>query len=320
MAPGPFPTLFCLRGQGASEILTPHCTQALLLPCPCLPAPAFSFLPPSPSSIMSGPSSSSASAIAPDTSSSAERPAPAEKPATAAHPPPQQPDPTLESNASQGRLAAAGPSAAAELARLKIRLKAALRQFPDFPSPGILFEDIMPLFADPKLHEDLVRALELHVSQVYEKPDVVVGLDARGFLFGPSLALRLGAGFVPVRKQGKLPGPCETAAYEKEYGSDFFQMQADGVKPGQKVLVVDDIIATGTLPLSCAHTQAQTHQPVPPQLTRPRWICLCCRLARKEARRHAAGLRLHPRTRLPAGTRQAGRARLHTAFQPRKIT
>jgi adenine phosphoribosyltransferase len=131
-----------------------------------------------------------------------------------------------------------------ELENLKIKLKQALRQFPDFPSPGILFEDIMPIFADPTLHESLIRALELHVSQS-QKPDVVVGLEARGFLFGPSLALRLGASFVPVRKQGKLPGPCETAGYQKEYGEDFFQMQGDAVKPGQKVLVVDDIIATG---------------------------------------------------------------------------
>ena len=72
-----------------------------------------------------------------------------------------------------------------------------------------------------------------------------MGLEARGFLFGPSLALRLGAGFVPVRKQGKLPGPTETASYEKEYGADFFQIQADAIKQGQKVLVIDDIVATG---------------------------------------------------------------------------
>ena len=79
-----------------------------------------------------------------------------------------------------------------------------------------------------------------------------MGLEARGFLFGPSLAMRLGAGFVPVRKQGKLPGPTETASYEKEYGQDFFQIQADGIKPGQKVLVVDDIVATGMQPVSIA--------------------------------------------------------------------
>lgn len=77
------------------------------------------------------------------------------------------------------------------------------------------------------------------------KPDVIVGLDARGFLFGPSLALRIGAGFVPVRKKGKLPGLTETASFEKEYGADFFQIQNDAIKEGQKVIVLDDIIATG---------------------------------------------------------------------------
>ena len=75
------------------------------------------------------------------------------------------------------------------------------------------------------------------------KPDVIVGLDARGFLFGPSLALRVGAGFVPVRKKGKLPGSTETVSFEKEYGTDFFQMQNDTIKAGQKVIVLDDIIA-----------------------------------------------------------------------------
>ncbi|MCJ1476320.1 adenine phosphoribosyltransferase [Lambiella insularis] len=135
-----------------------------------------------------------------------------------------------------------------QLSGLTMRLQRSLRQFPDFPSKGILFEDIMPIFADPHLHEDLIRALELHVEEHHgrgQRPDVIVGLEARGFLFGPSLALRLGAGFVPVRKQGKLPGPTETASYEKEYGPDYFQMQVDGIKPGQKVLIVDDIIATG---------------------------------------------------------------------------
>jgi adenine phosphoribosyltransferase len=149
-------------------------------------------------------------------------------------------------NASPTSGQSSNPARATELASLKIRLRAALRQFPDFPSPGILFEDILPIFADPTLHEALLRSLELHISEAYpQKPDVIVGVDARGFLFGPSLALRLGASFVPVRKQGKLPGPCETEAYQKEYGQDFFQMQADAVKKGQTVLVVDDIIATG---------------------------------------------------------------------------
>lgn len=78
-----------------------------------------------------------------------------------------------------------------------------------------------------------------------QKPDIVVGLEARGFLFGPSLALALGVGFVPIRKKGKLPGPTETAGYEKEYGKDLFEIQKDAIKQGQQVLIVDDIIATG---------------------------------------------------------------------------
>ena len=82
------------------------------------------------------------------------------------------------------------------------------------------------------------------------KPDIIAGLDARGFLFGPSLALRVGAGFVPVRKKGKLPGPTETASFEKEYGADFFQIQSDAIKEGQNVIVLDDIIATG-MPQIC---------------------------------------------------------------------
>jgi adenine phosphoribosyltransferase len=105
----------------------------------------------------------------------------------------------------------------------------------------------MPIFSSPKLHADLVKALELEVRAKFDKtPDVIVGLESRGFLFGPSLALRLDAGFVPIRKQGKLPGKLETEGYEKEYGTDFFQIQSDAIAKGQTVLVVDDIMATGT--------------------------------------------------------------------------
>lgn len=151
---------------------------------------------------------------------------------------------TATHDASRGQSAAAA-STAAELASTKIGLLGALRSFPDFPIPGIQFIDILPLFQDVSIHVALLRALELQVLESNVKPDVIVGLDARGFLFGPSLALRLNAGFVPVRKQGKMPGPCISAAYEKEYGTDYFQMQEGAIKPGQKVLVVDDIIATG---------------------------------------------------------------------------
>lgn len=166
---------------------------------------------------------------------------------TSSHPPSDHPDATTQPP-SGPRISASSTSSTAELASLKIRLRRALRQFPDFPSPGILFEDILPIFADPSLHEDLLRALQLQIQSQYaghDRPDVIVGLEARGFLFGPSLALRLGAAFVPVRKKGKLPGPTERAQYQKEYGTDEFEIQQHVIKPGQKVLVVDDIIATG---------------------------------------------------------------------------
>ncbi|KAK6214821.1 adenine phosphoribosyltransferase [Colletotrichum tabaci] len=147
---------------------------------------------------------------------------------------------------AQGRQPASAAAASSELASGKMKLKGALRHFADFPIKGIDFVDIMPLFLDPVVHQALGEILELQVKEAFESlPDVIVGLDARGFLFGPGMALRLGTGFAPVRKQGKLPGPCVTAEYQKEYGSDFFQMQQDAIKPGQKVLIVDDIIATG---------------------------------------------------------------------------
>lgn len=164
---------------------------------------------------------------------------------TSAHPPRDRSDAT---EAPKRHLSASSPSSSSELAHLRMRLHRSLRQYPDFPAKGILFQDILPLFADPLLHQSLIRALQLQVTDSFgqqQKPDIIVGLDARGFLFGPSLALELGVGFVPVRKQGKLPGTTETAAFEKEYGQDFFQIQSDGIKPGQLVIVVDDIIATG---------------------------------------------------------------------------
>ncbi|KAK9239087.1 phosphoribosyltransferase-like protein [Lipomyces kononenkoae] len=131
----------------------------------------------------------------------------------------------------------------------KALLKATLRQFEDFPAKGILFEDILPIFKKPHVFQGLIDAIkhqvETNFSTPESKPDVVVGLDARGFLFGPTLALQLGAAFVPVRKKGKVPGPTVEAEFVKEYGKDVFVMQADAIEPGQKVIIVDDIIATG---------------------------------------------------------------------------
>ncbi|KAH9843813.1 phosphoribosyltransferase-like protein [Rhodofomes roseus] len=130
-------------------------------------------------------------------------------------------------------------------------LKTLLRVHPDFPKKGINFLDIFPILRDPVAFESLITHLVYHLtSQTIprsssKKIDVIVGLDARGFLLGPIIAMRLGAAFVPVRKQGKLPGTCVTATYEKEYGADSFEMQEEGIKPGQNVVVVDDLIATG---------------------------------------------------------------------------
>jgi len=122
---------------------------------------------------------------------------------------------------------------------------------PDFPKKGILFLDIFPLFRNPLVFETLithlVHRLTSHTipASPSKKIDAVVGLDARGFLIGPVIALRLGAAFVPVRKQGKLPGKCVSAIYEKEYGADSFEMQLGSIQPGQNVVVIDDLIATG---------------------------------------------------------------------------
>jgi adenine phosphoribosyltransferase len=150
-------------------------------------------------------------------------------------------------DASAHRQPAAASSGSSQLASAKVILRENLRHFQDFPIAGIDFVDIMPLFSNPVAHATLLDALTLQIAETFTaaKPDVIVGLDARGFLFGPGLALRLGIPFAPVRKQGKLPGPCVTAEYIKEYGKDLFQMQDDAIKEGQNVLVVDDIIATG---------------------------------------------------------------------------
>ncbi|GAA5807971.1 hypothetical protein MFLAVUS_001352 [Mucor flavus] len=126
------------------------------------------------------------------------------------------------------------------------RLKTLLGTHEDFPQKGIVFKDMFPIFQDPTAVETLICNIVQHINATYaEKIDAVVGLDARGFLFGPLVALRLGAAFVPVRKQGKLPGDCAQAVYKKEYGEDIFEIQRDSLKEGARVIVIDDLIATG---------------------------------------------------------------------------
>ncbi|KAL2919042.1 adenine phosphoribosyltransferase [Polyrhizophydium stewartii] len=124
-------------------------------------------------------------------------------------------------------------------------IKNKIRPTADFPKKGILFQDIFPIFEDPKATESLVEHIINHLKETGTKVDVVVGLDSRGFLLGPWLANKLSAAFVPVRKAGKLPPPCHKVGYTKEYGTDYFEISQTAIKPGQNVLVFDDLIATG---------------------------------------------------------------------------
>lgn len=127
-------------------------------------------------------------------------------------------------------------------ARLDL-LNTLMRNVPDFPKPGILFKDITPMLADPKALHIVIDALAEHF--VGEKIDAVIGIESRGFIFGAALALRLNAGFVPVRKPGKLPAEVDKVAYTLEYGSNELEMHKDALRPGARVVVVDDLLATG---------------------------------------------------------------------------
>ncbi len=122
-------------------------------------------------------------------------------------------------------------------------LAAAIRDVPDFPKPGILFKDITPVLADAKLFAGAIDLLagDYKPGQV----DAVVGIDARGFIFASAVAIKLQAGFVPVRKKGKLPYQTHEESYDLEYGSNTVAIHIDAVKPGAKVLLVDDLLATG---------------------------------------------------------------------------
>lgn len=124
-------------------------------------------------------------------------------------------------------------------------LRSKLVAVPDFPKPGILFQDIFPIFQDPKATETVVTHIVHHVLSTGLHVDVIVGLDSRGFLLGPWIANRLGIAFVPVRKAGKLPGSTLKVAYEKEYGTDYFEISKDSITPNSKVIILDDLIATG---------------------------------------------------------------------------
>jgi adenine phosphoribosyltransferase len=122
-------------------------------------------------------------------------------------------------------------------------LKKLIREIPDYPKPGILFYDLTTLLKDPKGFHGLVDQLCTHYEGTHV--DLVAGMEARGFIFAPALAYRLNAGFVPIRKPKKLPGKVASVTYQLEYGTDSMEIHEDAVKPGQRVLICDDLLATG---------------------------------------------------------------------------
>ena len=131
-----------------------------------------------------------------------------------------------------------------------IELKKHIREFPDWPKEGILFYDIMPILLEPKVFAAAVDALCADFLE--DNIDCVAAVEARGFIFGISVAQKLGVGFIPIRKKGKLPGQTESISYNLEYGSDTLEIQRDAIEGNKKVLIVDDLLATGgTVASSC---------------------------------------------------------------------
>ena len=122
-------------------------------------------------------------------------------------------------------------------------LKSIVRDIPDFPKPGIVFRDITTLLKNPQVLRYTIDAMGERCGEL--APDYVLGMESRGFLFGVPLACRLDAGFIPVRKPGKLPAPVYSIEYELEYGTDRLEMHQDAIEPGSRVLIVDDLMATG---------------------------------------------------------------------------
>ena len=130
-----------------------------------------------------------------------------------------------------------------------IDLNAYIRDVPDFPKPGIMFKDITPLLAHPEAFRASVDRLAERFAG--EKIDAIAAAEARGFIFGPPLALRLNVGFVPIRKPGKLPYDRIGLDYALEYGADRLEVHRDAIKPGQRILLLDDVLATGGTMAAC---------------------------------------------------------------------
>lgn len=138
----------------------------------------------------------------------------------------------------------------------RIELKEYIRDIPDFPKPGILFRDITPLLADAQAFEQAIKQMAAPFAA--RKLDAVVAAEARGFVFAAPLAIELGVGFVPIRKPGKLPADTHAFHYELEYGQDSLEIHVDGLRAGQNVLVVDDLLATGGTVEACCRLVERT--------------------------------------------------------------
>lgn len=137
-------------------------------------------------------------------------------------------------------------------------LKSLIRDIPDFPKPGILFRDITTLLQNPDGLRHTIDILTQQCKETFHKIDYVVGMESRGFIFGTPLAYQLGAGFIPVRKPGKLPAAVCRVEYELEYGVDCLEMHEDALGSGSRVLIVDDLIATGGTAAATAQLVQQT--------------------------------------------------------------
>jgi adenine phosphoribosyltransferase len=136
----------------------------------------------------------------------------------------------------------------------ELDLRQLVRDVPDFPKPGILFRDLTPLMRHPEGWQEVIRQLSSLCERV--QPDLIVGIESRGFIVGTALATAVRLGFVPVRKPGKLPGAVTGVDYALEYGTDRLEIGSDALEGGQKVLVIDDLLATGGTAAACAQLVA----------------------------------------------------------------
>jgi|TARA_B100000315_G_scaffold28430_1_gene24205 adenine phosphoribosyltransferase len=138
-----------------------------------------------------------------------------------------------------------------------VNLKSVIRDFPDFPQKGIIFRDITPILRDPQIFQEIVSGLMSNHKQ--NDIDLIAGIESRGFLFGIAVSHALAKGFVPIRKQGKLPGDTISVDYTIEYGTATMEVQKDAINPGDRVLIVDDLLATGGTANAAAQLVERIH-------------------------------------------------------------